>query len=1383
MHSTILDLLPAGCIDQALKLRLRVRRPSLDNIADQDGVVSCILLVRSNTLEIYYPQQGTVSGKGKVTLLNRHVLSARILEVARIPTHKHDHTNNSGTEENEEDSDRLLVAFANWHYSILAWDAIQGDWQTWSLHNFNRPEYQNHQITPIPLIGRLLAVDPAGRCALVRVNTGRWATLPLDPTIRSRLGEWSEIEGIIIERNDGNEPGSSSINEPNGMVKHILDWCFLPDFMEPTLAILFEPSPTWPYRLPMHKDTVSVIIGTLTGVISPTVATGNINTYSFDARPRITPIAQYHGLASDSRRLWAASMATQTFQNNRKKGSNFTRGKRQGSRQLLRGVFISGANTLIHIEPGNPVVCALPLNSYITSRMTGLRRSTTILSLTLEQGHWFEWAGRTWICSDQGQIYSLHMIGETANRRLDLIPAHREEFQLFKSHRILRVIPLNEDEDNDDSILFFQTLVADAYFYNVSKIVEFKSLHSNQYGRQTRSSNSMDFEFDNRGDEEEEEEDIYGEGRTVKPITNATVQIQADGQSDIEPIKLIATIPVLAPLCSFCIGGEKEGRGERGPWTIITTFGDGREGRLAIFPHVLPIKSQPVLNSQGCREAWNLGSGRYLISQERSSLVLERGNSRSGSSVTLPLLPGRTIFASSLSEERGIIQLTNEAIRVMVLQSKDQTEWKYCDQNLPLYSPPKRAILVRPFLVVEHEDRQLTIYSLNISDTNADSNMMEELSLRPLPWHCNQPIVAWDLFTQSTNRTDTTVFFVFFTQDGRLSIIDLHRQRVEFSSCRAGQLPMIMSHEGEDQEISNNENSDVIGGPTTIVDLKILISSSSSLDNNSDSEVYLILTTICTMGVTVYRQVGNCFIKQRWGINMICPVLGLIKGGGSTLKRITSDRLWLCNDDRLFWVNLSELGEVTIQITPFMMGANPCDGAMITTGKGLEEVALLDTDCIISYSRPYLVKNFKGESIRTIVYHAPSDTYAALFISLRDWSLPRDDHTPISDNLDMAVPVEGEVPQQYVYTLRLFSPRTWTTIDEFTLTEDEYALCLNSVTLETKQTASGRQPFLVLGTSTCRGEDRPARGRLLVFDVISVVPEEGRIESDRKLKLLVDEEVKGPVTAISHINGSLLVAVGPKVIIYSFEDNESLTGVAFADVGVYGSCLSSLKNFFTVGDVCKSLGFYAFQVKPPKIVNLARDFLNRPIMSLEYILNNKGQMIVIAAEPAQSSHSGPGLVHLLTYDPVNKASQGGQRLISLGTFCLPSEVISMKRVVLGDESQACILGEVSGAFSIISSTDEMTFRGLVSMQLCLATTMPYLGGQTIRSSRQAAKLTYRPYSTPKNLLDATGRGLIRFWELPVAARRILVERQVGSRLEKTEQLLESLLQSVYRVFI
>ncbi len=92
------------------------------------------------------------------------------------------------------------------------------------------------------------------------------------------------------------------------------------------------------------------------------------------------------------------------------------------------------------------------------------------------------------------------------------------------------------------------------------------------------------------------------------------------------------------------------------------------------------------------------------------------------------------------------------------------------------------------------------------------------------------------------------------------------------------------------------------------------------------------------------------------------------------------------------------------------------------------------------------------------------------------------------------------------------------------------------------------------------------------------MPEPDNPQTDHKLKLLYSEEVKGAVTALAALSGYLLTCVGTKVVVRSFEDNETLTGIAFIDVQIYVTSVKIVKNTIMLADAYKSVWFVGFQV-------------------------------------------------------------------------------------------------------------------------------------------------------------------------------------------------------------
>ena len=123
-----------------------------------------------------------------------------------------------------------------------------------------------------------------------------------------------------------------------------------------------------------------------------------------------------------------------------------------------------------------------------------------------------------------------------------------------------------------------------------------------------------------------------------------------------------------------------------------------------------------------------------------------------------------------------------------------------------------------------------------------------------------------------------------------------------------------------------------------------------------------------------------------------------------------------------------------------------------------------------------------------------------------------------------------------------------------------------------------------MGTSNAVVADQPARGTIYIFDVIHVVPEPDRPETDRRLKLIAKEDVKGAVTALSEVGsqGFLLVAQGQKCMVRGLKEDGSLLPVAFLDMMCYVSVARALPGtgYCLMGDAIKGLWFVGYMVRP-----------------------------------------------------------------------------------------------------------------------------------------------------------------------------------------------------------
>jgi len=348
------------------------------------------------------------------------------------------------------------------------------------------------------------------------------------------------------------------------------------------------------------------------------------------------------------------------------------------------------------------------------------------------------------------------------------------------------------------------------------------------------------------------------------------------------------------------------------------------------------------------------------------------------------------------------------------------------------------------------------------------------------------------------------------------------------------------------------------------------------------------------------------------------------------------------------------------------------------------------------------------------------------------------------------------------YTVQLFSPVTWEPIPntKFDLEEFERASCMKSVSLKSEGTVSGLKSYIALGTNYAYNEDITCRGRIVIFDVIEVVPEPGLPLTKNKLKVEYDKEQRGAITALDAVQGFLVTAIGQKIYIWQLKDDD-LSGIAFIDVQIYVQSLASIKNLILVGDIFKSITLLRYQEDMKVLSLVSRDCRPMEVYSVAYMVDNTNLNFVVSDKEKN--------LFLYAYMPLERDSHGGQLLLRRSAIHVGSHINTMFRVQcrMTDSDlrravrrHATYFATLDGSIGCVLPVSEKMYRRLSMLQNLLTTYIPHKAGLNPKSYRMVHSVGHQLSRPVKNIVDADL--LWKFIDLTALERAEIARRLVTS---------------------
>uniref|UniRef100_A0A8C1PVF6 Cleavage and polyadenylation specificity factor subunit 1 n=1 Tax=Cyprinus carpio TaxID=7962 RepID=A0A8C1PVF6_CYPCA len=414
-------------------------------------------------------------------------------------------------------------------------------------------------------------------------------------------------------------------------------------------------------------------------------------------------------------------------------------------------------------------------------------------------------------------------------------------------------------------------------------------------------------------------------------------------------------------------------------------------------------------------------------------------------------------------------------------------------------------------------------------------------------------------------------------------------------------------------------------------------------------------------------------------------------------------------------------------------------GFLYFNKQGELRISVLPT--YLSYDAPWPVRKIPLRcTIHYVSYHVESKVYAVCCsVKEQCTRIPR--MTGEEKEFETIERDERYIhPQQERFSIQLISPvkARDSLID---LEEWEHVTCMKTVALKSQETVSGLKGYVALGTCLMQGEEVTCRGRILILDVIEVVPEPGQPLTKNKFKVLYEKEQKGPVTALCHCSGYLVSAIGQKIFLWSLKDND-LTGMAFIDTQLYIHQMHSIKNFILAADVMKSISLLRYQEESKTLSLVSRDAKPLEVYSIEFMVDNNQLGFLVSDRDKNLS------VYMYLPEGESFFDSFCMRLLRRADFNVGAHVNAFwrmpcrgtldpasKKALTWDDKHITWFATLDGGVGLLLPMQEKTYRRLLMLQNALTTMLPHHAGLNPKAFRMLHCDRRTLQNAVRNILD------------------------------------------------
>ncbi|EKD18229.1 uncharacterized protein L3040_007600 [Drepanopeziza brunnea f. sp. 'multigermtubi'] len=1374
--------------------------PSLDNDGLDASFIGADSLLRPDRAR-----------RTKLVLVAEYTLSGTITSLARIKTL----SSKSGGE-------ALLVGFRDAKLSLVEWDPARPGISTISIHYYEQDELQRSPWAPnLKESVNYLIADPGSRCAALKFGGRNLGIIPFKQDDEDvNMDDWDEeIDGprpadkVITKAtnssNDKETPYGPSFVlrlatlDPN--LINPIHLAFLYEYREPTFGILSSSQMPASSLLFERRDHLTYMVFTL------------------DLQQRAsTTIMSVTGLPYDLFEVVPLDAP-------------------------VGGALLIGTNELIHIDQAGKAngvavnVFAKQCTSFGLVDQSGLDmrlEGSKIEQLSIQSGEMI-----IFLQTGEIAILSFHMDG----RSVSSLSVRRVSAEAGGSVIPARVSTLSHIGQNT---LFVGSACADSMVLGWSRK---SNQVSRRKPRVEVIEDADDASLDELDDEDDDaDDDLYGEGPSIiQDATNGVAKSDTvNSKAGDYVFQVHDSLVNIAPIVNITFGNASLSQNEdekldsvgvRGYLELVASVGKQRAGALAVIHQNIQPKVIGRFEFPEARGIWTMSakrpaekgleakkeksstSGDYAIDAQYDRLMIvskalsdgtETSDVYALTSANFEALTGTEFEpAAGSTIEAGTLGNGNRVIQVLKSEVRSYDGNLGLAQILPMYdddtgAEPKivSASFADPYLLLFRDDSSIFVAQ---SDEN---NELEEIereddALLATKWltgclYADSRGVFAPVQSDKGQKVEENVMMFLLSAGGALHIYALpdlsNAVYVAEGLCF---VPPVLSAAYAARRSAARE---------TITELVV-----ADLGDETARSPYLILRP-STDDLTIYEP----FHTSSESSGGLASTLQFLKIHNPHLARNpdvsaaeTADGIQETRDEPMRVI--SNLGGYC---TVFLPGGSPsfimksakstpkvislqglgvrgmssfhtegCDrGFIYTDVDGLARVSQLPKDTTFAELGVSLQKIELGQEIHGVAYHPPTECYVAATSTEAEFELPKEDDNHHPQWAKEQITFKPTMEQG---RLRLINPVNWTVVDEVELDPFEVIMCIKTLILETSEITNERKQLIAVGTGISKGEDLAIKGRIHVYDVINVVPEPDRPETNKRLKLIATEDIaRGAITCISEIGtqGFMIVSQGQKCMVRGLKEDGTLLPVAFMDMNCYITSIKELKGtgICVFSDAVKGVWVAGYTEEPYKMMLFGKSAKNMEIMQADLLPDGK-ELYIVAADSDCN-------LHIMQFDPEHPKSLQGHLLLHRSTFALgghlPTSMTLLPRTksatllppspdAMDTAADATIpeheilITSSTGCISLLTPLSEAQYRRLSTLTSHLINTLYHACGLNPRAYR-VDKDAPEGMVGSRTVID--GNILMRWMELG-SQRRAEVAGRVGVDVLEVREDLASLM--------